>query len=276
VSDSPWSRTKALVGVALVASGATAIAAVTVSVRRSIARHEATRSFVSVPESLPAASALGAADPIRAEADVFRTSAAALAIDPSDRNRRGAHPRTLATYRLLRAYPGAPPRIPHGLTPAETRRGGCKTCHERGGYSQRFGAYVPVTPHPDFGECLQCHVGDAPLMANPLPTSDPNVRCRQCHAPGARRWRDSSLDWEPMPWPAVIRSSAGDPPPPIPHDLELRGNCLACHSAPSAVAEIRTPHPERANCRQCHIEASRTNDTFMRSARDTMRVRGKP
>jgi cytochrome c-type protein NapB len=270
-----WSGTKTLVGLVLVVSGATAVAALVVSVRRSATRHDAAISIVAVPESLPAASAVVDADPIRAEADVFRTSPAVLAIDPSARDRRAAHPRTMATYRLLRAYPGAPPRIPHGLTPAETRRGGCKTCHERGGYSQRFGAYVPLTPHPDFGECLQCHVGDAQLMSNPLPSSDPNARCRQCHAPGSRRWRDSSLAWSPMPWPAVIASSAGDPPPPIPHDLDLRGNCLACHSAPSAVAEIRTPHPERANCRQCHVEAGRVSEDLVRSAPPTMGARGK-
>jgi cytochrome c-type protein NapB len=272
---SRWSRTKALAGLVLVVSGATAIAAIVVSVRRATAYHEAARLIIAAPESLPASYAVVAAGPIRNEAEVFRTSPAALAIDPSGHDRRAAHPRTLATYRLLRAYPGAPPRIPHGLTPAETRRGGCKTCHERGGYSQRFGAYVPITPHPDFGECLQCHVGDAQLMANPLPSSDPNARCRQCHAPGSRRWRDSSLAWEPMAWPAVTARSAGDPPPPIPHDLDLRGNCLACHSAPSAVAEIRTPHPERANCRQCHVEAGRASEDFVRSASAPTRARGK-
>jgi hypothetical protein len=58
-------------------------------------------------------------EPIPSEADVFRTKAAVLAIDPTSEIRRGAHPRTLATYRALRAYPGAPPRIPHGLTPSE-------------------------------------------------------------------------------------------------------------------------------------------------------------
>jgi cytochrome c-type protein NapB len=42
-------------------------------------------------------------------------------------------------------------------------------------------------------------------------------------------------------------------PPPIPHSPDMRGNCVACHAGPGAVAEIRTPHPERANCRQCHV-----------------------
>ena len=50
-----------------------------------------------------------------------------------------------------------------------------------------------------------------------------------------------------------------------PHDLFFRGNCLACHSGPSAVAEIRTAHPERADCRQCHVAVRiPTVDEFIR------------
>lgn len=205
--------------------------------------------------------------PIAAEAQVFRTSAAMLAIDPSDGVRRAAHPRTLATYRSLRAYPGAPPRIPHGLTPAEFQTGGCKTCHERGGFSQRFGAYVPVTPHPEMGACLQCHVGDAKLMAIALPGLDPSARCRQCHAPGATRWTDSSLTWTPLAWPRLAPGSVGQPPPPVPHTLDMRGNCLACHAAPAGVQEIRTTHPERASCLQCHVTEAGSPDALARPPR---------
>jgi cytochrome c-type protein NapB len=208
-------------------------------------------------------------DPIAAEAEVFRTSSAMLAIDPTPGARRSAHPRTLDTYRALRAYPGAPPRIPHGLTPLETLRGGCNTCHEKGGYSQRFGAYVPVTPHPEMGACLQCHVGDVKLMSTPLPGRDPSARCRQCHAAGAMLWKEASTNWKPLPWPVVARDTAGHTPPPIPHDLVFRGNCLACHSAPAGVEELRTSHPERANCRQCHLEG---HDEASEFARPRVRV----
>ena len=116
-------------------------------------------------------------EPIAAEAEVFRTRPDMLAIEPDARRERRAHPRTLKTFRYLRAYPGAPPRIPHGLTPEEFRTGACKTCHERGGYSSRFAAYVPVTPHPDMGPCLQCHVGDGGItgISRPAPTRTPGV-----------------------------------------------------------------------------------------------------
>ncbi len=200
---------------------------------------------------------------IAAEADVFRTHAGVLAIDPGSDRRRSAHPRTLVTYRSLRAYPGAPPRIPHGLTPDEFQTGGCNTCHERGGFSQRFGAYVPITPHPEMGACLQCHVGDGQLMAIALPTTDASARCRQCHTPGAGRWTEATLDWKPLAWPELAARPADGAPPPIPHTLELRGNCLACHAEPAGVAEIRTTHPERANCRQCHLTVDADTDTDM-------------
>lgn len=243
----------------LIVSMTTAVAAAIVWAGRVSANRD------SSPHDIPLAVVALAGEPIAAEAGVFRTRPGVLAIDPAPGARRSAHPRALRTYRALRAYPGAPPRIPHGLTPGETLRGGCNTCHERGGYSQRFGAYVPVTPHPEMGACLQCHLGDAMLMSTPLPGMDPSAHCRQCHAAGATRLRDSSLNWQPLPWPQLSEVSDEYLPQPIPHSPELRGNCLACHSAPAAVAEIRTSHPERANCRQCHVEKNADVSEFLRA-----------
>ena len=248
---------RVIVFLLLAASAVTAVAAVVVSARRISANR------ASKTETIQRSEVVLTGEPIPWEADVFRTKAAVLAIDPSLPTRRGAHPRTLATYRGLRAYPGAPPRIPHGLTPVEVLKGGCTTCHERGGYSHRFDAYVPVTPHPEMGICLQCHVGDVKLMAIALPSTDPSARCRQCHAAGALRWKDSSTTWKPLAWPQLARVTK-DVPPPIPHSLEFRGNCVACHAAPSAVAEIRTPHADRANCRQCHLESNGGAGEFIR------------
>ena len=246
-----------LIGVAVVAAVATALIALVVATGRY---RIASASPIADRVPMPVVDG----DPVFAEAEVFRTRPGMLAIDPTPDRRRAAHPRSLATYRSLRAYPGAPPRIPHGLTPAEALRGGCNTCHERGGFSQRFGAYVPLTPHPEMGACLQCHVGDAKLMPTPLPGPDPSARCRQCHAAGATLWRDTA-NWRPLAWPALAEVRGADaPPPPIPHSLELRGNCLACHTAPSGVAEIRTDHPERANCRQCHVETNPVAGEFTR------------
>jgi cytochrome c-type protein NapB len=260
---------KVLIAVVLAASAIIAIAAVAVSAKRIASSRNAQREEIS----LSVASISD--EPIASEADVFRTNAGVLAIDPSSELRRGAHPRTLATYRGLRAFPGAPPRIPHGLTPEEVLKGECHTCHKRGGYSHRFDAYVPVTPHPEMGICLQCHVGDVKLMAIPLPSTDPSARCRQCHSAGGSRWRDSSSTWKSLPWPQLARVTK-NVPPPIPHSLELRGNCVACHAAPSAVEEIRTPHSDRANCRQCHLEMHGTDEFVRPQARAATAGGGAP
>jgi cytochrome c-type protein NapB len=170
--------------------------------------------------------------PIAAEAGVFATTPSELAVAPATEASRPGRPRTLAAYRSLRAYPGAPPRIPHVLTDDEFRLSTCSTCHEPGGYVTRFGAYTPVTPHPEFSNCLQCHL--------PEQTSE-DFR---------------GIDWLTSDWPETGQAALDGSPPWIPHDLQLRENCLTCHGGPGAVSEIRTTHPERMNCRQCHVPAS--------------------
>lgn len=53
--------------------------------------------------------------------------------------------------KVPRAYPGAPPLIPHEVEP---RKGLCLTCHETGV------AGAPIVPHPTRDPvCVQCHVG---------------------------------------------------------------------------------------------------------------------
>jgi cytochrome c-type protein NapB len=197
-----------------------------------------------------------AVTPIAAEASVFRTRPGTLASAPDAERRTTAHPRTLTTFRALRAYPGAPPRVPHGLTRDELHSTHCNTCHERGGYVTRFAAYAPVTPHPELSACLQCHAVDAAVSPVALPDRAPDAVCRQCHAAGGPAAGDIALDWRSAAWPALARSDDGTPPV-IPHELALRGNCLACHMGPAAIAEIRTTHPERADCRACHVEGAR-------------------
>lgn len=250
-----------LAGILLAASAATAIVAAIVAVRRA-------------PPPRAAGPAMGAVallvapgEPIAAEADVFRTGPATLAIEPADPRQRTAHPRTLRTFRFIRAYPGAPPRIPHALSPDEYRTGVCRTCHERGGYSRRFAAYVPVTPHPEMGTCQQCHVGEDGVVELATPGADPNARCALCHGPsGGPPRADAALTWPWATWPTLRPTTRDQLPPAIPHDLPLRGNCLACHSGPAAVAEIRTSHPDRASCRQCHAQPDAGAGPFTRTS----------
>lgn len=257
----------------LLGSAVTAAAALVVAVRR------APPPRGPGPEPVPVAVLAPPAEPIAAEADVFRTHPDMMAIEPDTRRQRSAHVRTLRTWRYLRAYPGAPPRVPHGLFPEEYRSGDCNTCHERGGYSERFAAYVPLTPHPEKGMCLQCHVGDEAVTGISLPSADPNDRCPQCHGSGGapRAYPSAALDWWTTAWPELPRLAADRNPPAIPHDLQSRGNCIPCHAGPAAVAEIRTGHPERADCRQCHVALELEGGDFTRPSQDVASgIRGAP
>jgi nitrate reductase (cytochrome), electron transfer subunit len=189
---------------------------------------------------------------IAAEAGAYRVLETTIDGDAPAR-RSNAHPRTLATYRALRAYPGAPPRVPHGVTPAEYRESRCSACHEAGGFSLRFGAYAPVTPHSEMGACVQCHLVDSELSGRALPGTGPDADCRQCHGSPGVRSNEPSTEWRAAAWPSLAKRGGSGVPPLIPHELDLRGNCAACHTGPAAVRELRTEHAEKIGCRQCHL-----------------------
>ncbi len=143
--------------------------------------------------------------------------------------------RNLNSFYELRQYPGSPPRIPHDV--AQSFSGDtseCLACHERGGYNVERNDYVPVTPHPENENCYQCHV--------PKRTEELFVES----------------NWQSISPPVLGRSQMGGSPPPIPHSLQLREDCIACHTGPAAVAEIRVEHGSRGNCRQCHVVMNAT------------------
>ena len=175
-----------------------------------------------------------------AEADVFDRSDLAFSIQgmksiKSERN--------LDDYYANRAYDGAPPIIPHRLI-SEIGIGGktCLQCHEDGGYVEQFKAFAPITPHPDYLNCVQCHVPaktDKLFTASNFERSTPKGKGR-----------------------GVLDGS----PPAIPHDLQVRGSCLSCHAGPSAPKEIRVTHPERVNCLQCHAPTNNRLITWERKS----------
>ena len=166
---------------------------------------------------------------IPSEAGVFKRSEHAL--DYSKMPADEEHQRTLETYYDNRAYHGAPPSIPH---PVDERQNvgdnSCLKCHINGGFVEKYDAYTPVTPHPELVNCKQCHVtqNSKSLFVN--------GDFAKVHAPKVGNNN------------ALLGS-----PPVIPHQTQLRENCLACHAGPSAPKEIRVSHPERSNCRQCHV-----------------------
>lgn len=138
--------------------------------------------------------------------------------------------RNLNSFYELRQYPESPPRIPHSVSPFFADEiEDCLACHGRGGYDVELDAYVPVTPHPEKELCYQCHV---PKLTDELFVE---------------------TNWLSVPPPRLGISELGGSPPPIPHSLQIRDDCIACHAGPAAVAEIRVDHATRGNCRQCHV-----------------------
>ncbi len=138
--------------------------------------------------------------------------------------------RTLKYFYSLRAYGGAPPIIPHEISSSESLTGdSCLGCHQYGGFTPKFNAYAPVVPHPEKRNCRQCHNS-----------------------------RNTGTLFKKTSWikriPRRGFSHLPGSPLVIPHSIQMRENCLSCHSGPSAVVEIRTTHPERINCMQCHVE----------------------
>ena len=143
--------------------------------------------------------------------------------------------RSLKYFYSLRAYSGAPPIIPHPILEKKTLTGeDCLGCHKRGGFVPKFHAYAPIVPHPKKLNCRQCH---NPVYLNSLFKKN--------------TWIKNEGDR------GFVHLSGG--PPVIPHSLQMRENCLACHGGMAAVDEIRTTHPERINCLQCHVERKVTD-----------------
>ncbi len=100
----------------------------------------------------------------------------------------------------------------------------------------------PPVPHPVEGrdDCLLCHqagVAGAPRVAADH-VGRTNETCGQCHRP---------IGMEP----AAVR--------PIPHLIEGRDDCLACHeSGVGGASQVPADHAGRTNetCGQCHVVAS--------------------
>jgi cytochrome c-type protein NapB len=158
--------------------------------------------------------------------------------------RQVASKRTLAEFQGRRAYAGAPPVIPHSAGAEGVIADGCVDCHENGGYVPPMKAYAPVTPHPQYANCRQCHVPANRETALFRPT-----------------------DWErPAPPERQIRAMPGAPLV-MPHGTQLRESCVSCHAGPGAVGELRVTHPERTNCRQCHVPPE-TGELFARAVTD--------
>ena len=153
----------------------------------------------------------------------------------------GAEKSSAAVRAERRAYDGAPPVIPHDPFGAD-----CRECHTAKGMAVEGVGFAPPSPHEEtegmsaMSRCTQCHV---------FSRTD-------------EIWRANSFAGLQQDLRKGSRFGAGAPPV-IPHKTFMRENCLACHSGPAAREEIRTSHPERVRCQQCHVPRA-TTDAFSR------------
>lgn len=165
---------------------------------------------------------------IPSEVGVFKRSK--FANDYASMNENFKRGRDLNSYYKNRAFHGAPPSIPHPIIDDKNLGDkGCLKCHENGGYVPKFKAYTPVVPHPEL------------------------VNCRQCHVTQNTNGLFKGVNPEGFYIPKTGNAAFVGGPPIIPHQIQLHENCLACHAGPAAPKEIRVSHPERSNCRQCHV-----------------------
>ncbi len=132
-----------------------------------------------------------------------------------------------------RAFDGAPPVVPHPI--AQDSSAVCLACHGEGlAVKDKVAAKIS---HPHYSSCTQCHVasGDvalpptesarlAPLAENRFVSVQPPLRGNRA-------------------WPLA--------PPTVPHATFMRTDCLSCHG-PRGLFGLRTPHPDRQSCTQCH------------------------
>ncbi len=140
-----------------------------------------------------------------------------------------------------RAYDGAPPVVPHPIdqTSAET----CLQCHQD---ALPVGDVVAsAISHPVYASCTQCHVS-AKGLGSRWNTSDFDL-----HTGNRFSGRHAAMLGE---------RAYPDSPPTIPHAVHMRQNCLSCHGE-LGTSPIRTTHPERQSCVQCHVPGSEVDES---------------
>lgn len=137
-----------------------------------------------------------------------------------------------------RAFNGAPPTVPHAID--HRSDASCVACHQTGVVTASL--RIPRMSHAFLANCTQCHVESQPR-----------------HLP-AELFRENLFAGLPAPT-AGPRAFPGAPPQ-IPHTTWMRSDCMSCHGYEGKHG-IRTTHPWRSNCLQCHTPSAAMEQTLM-------------
>lgn len=133
-----------------------------------------------------------------------------------------------------RAYTGAPPVVPHPI--AERSAVSCLACH--GTPTQVGNTPVPQISHARFSQCIQCHAPASPVSGVP-------------HALPSAESVPLDNSFSGLLAPASGTRAYPGAPPVMPHGTAMREDCRSCHG-PGGSSLLRTSHPLRQNCLQCH------------------------
>lgn len=144
----------------------------------------------------------------------------------------------LQSRKRNRAFNGAPPTVPHSIDQKSDRA--CIACHGEGARTSSL--RIPRMSHRLLAHCTQCHV-----EGNPQRGTD-------------ALFRENSF--EGMAAPTEGRRAFEGAPPVIPHSTWMRTDCMSCHGY-TGLQGIRTTHPWRENCRQCHVPSSQLDQTLL-------------
>ncbi|MBP6600521.1 MAG: hypothetical protein KA250_01875 [Verrucomicrobiales bacterium] len=141
----------------------------------------------------------------------------------------------LAARSDRRAYDGAPPTVPHPIM--QDSSAACLACHGQG--LQVKDRFASKMSHLTFGgSCTQCHVSTQGAF-HAVDADHFAVALTENSFQGAEGPPNG-----PRAWPGA--------PPTIPHRTLMRSDCMSCHG-PKGLFALRTPHPERQSCTQCHV-----------------------
>jgi cytochrome c-type protein NapB len=137
-----------------------------------------------------------------------------------------------------RAFDGAPPIVPHPI--AQESSASCLACHGPGlAVKDKVASRMS---HAAYGSCTQCHVSSAGIG---LPGTDTALVAAL-----------AENQFVSVPSPTRGTRAWPEAPPTIPHSTLMRSDCLSCHG-PQGLFGLRTPHPDRQSCVQCHVADAR-------------------